>query len=140
MPIINPNSRRFIVLTSLVAALFLYSCSVITSTMKPGAVDISTETRKNGHLVQIRFGHPVGPVTALLAQGHWLVVTIADTLLDVDGLESFRSSTIDSVDVTRFSIALQLAFHLTIEANAVEVIHDDPSREVLISLFTNKKR
>jgi hypothetical protein len=136
----NSNAGRSLILASFTAGIFLSSCVVITSTTKPAALEISTETLTNGHLIQIRTGHPVGPVTALLAQRRWLVVTIADTALDADGLEVFRSSFIDSVQTTRFSIALQIAFRLTVDADVVDVIHVEPSRDVLISLFTGRNK
>ena len=103
-------------------------------------LDMRIESLENGHLVHIRVDRPVGSVTALVTTGQWLVVTIADSLLDAKKIESSRSSLIDTVEITNFPTVLQLAFHLTIEVDAVEVIHADPSEDILISLFTPRRR
>lgn len=140
IPLMNPRIRCSFILGSVAAGIFFSSCAVVAPTMKPEALTISTEALKNGHLIQIRAGHPVGPVTALLSQGRWVIVTIADTLLDLEKSRLFRSRLVDSVDVARFSIACQIAFRLTVDVDAVEVIHADPGSDILLSLFTKRKQ
>lgn len=120
--------------------LLLSSCSVFTPAIRTGTLDMRIESLENGHLMHIRVDRPVGSVTALVTTGQWLVVTIADSLLDAKKIESSRSSLVDTVEITNFSTVLQLAFHLTVGVDAVEVIHDDPSQDILISLFTPRKR
>lgn len=118
------------------AGVVLCSCAIFTPAMKFGVLEMTTETLKNGYLIQIKADRPVGTVGAVVTSGNWLLVTFADSLLDADALEEFRSEFIDSVEITHFSSALQLALHLTVAVGSVEVIHVDPSREVLISLFS----
>ena len=132
----NRGIRCLLIPASLAASLFLYSCAIFTPAMKLGVLEMTTETLKNGYLIQIKADRPVGSVGAVVTRGNWLLVTIADSLLDADALEEIRSEFIDSVEITNFSSALQLAFHLTVTVGSVEVIHVDPSREVLISLFS----
>lgn len=98
------------------------------------------ESLENGHLINIRADRPVGAVSALVTSAQWLVVTIADSVLDATNIETFRSSLIDTVEITHFPTGLQLAFHLTVNVDAVEVIHANPSREILLSLFTSRKK
>jgi len=135
-PVMTSHPVRSVVPVSLVACLLLSSCAIFTPATRLGVVDVKTETLKNGHLIQLRVDRPVGPVSAVVTQGNWLLVTFVDSLLDANALESFRSEFIDSVEITHFPSALQLSFHLTVAVDAVEVVHVEPSRDVLISLFT----
>jgi len=62
-------------------------------------------------------------------------VTVADSLVDARALASFQGTFVDSVEVSRFPVSLQISFHLTVEIDAVEVVHEKPGNDVLISLF-----
>lgn len=132
----NQGFSRLAITALLAAGLFLSSCAVFAPAMKLGVLEMTTETLKNGYLIQIRVDRPVGAVSAVVSRGNWLLVTFVDSLLDAEELESFTSEFIDSVEITHFSSALQLALHLTVAVSSVDVIHVDPSREVMISLFS----
>ncbi len=132
--------RLFYCCTVSLAILLVSSCSIFTPAIKTGTLDMRIESLQNGHLVHIRVDRPVGSVSALVTPAQWLVVTIADSVLDAKNIESFRSSLIDTVEITYFPTVLQLSFHLTIPVDAVELIHADPSQDVLISLFSSRKR
>jgi hypothetical protein len=134
------RSIQFFTPSFFASLLFLSSCSVSTPAIKTGVLDMTIENMENGHLVNIRIDRPVGAVSALVTTAQWLIVTIEDSLLDTKNLESFRSDLIDTVEITRFPTALQLTLHLTIGVDAVEVIHANPGQDVLLSLFTSKKR
>ena len=134
------RSIRFFTASFFTGLLFLFSCSVFTPAIKTGVLDMTIESMENGHLVNIRVDRPVGAVSALVTPSQWLVVTIADSVLDAKNIESFRSDLIDTVEITRFPTVLQLTFHLTVNVDAVEVIHADPSQDILISLFASRKK
>ena len=140
VPNVKTSRKKFMVSLAIAAGLVLQSCAVFKPGASTAVLEVSSRSLMNGHLIQIVIDRPVGTVTAFVSRGNWLIVTLEDSLLDTPDVESFRSQFTDSVEVTRFPVALQLAFHLTITVEAVEVIHEEPSPEVLISLFANPKK
>ena len=99
---------------------------------------MNTETRKNGYLLNIRVDRPVGDVNAFIAQEHWLIVTVVDSLVDTKSLASFSSAFIDKLEIDHFPTALQLAYRLNVHIGTIEIIHQNPGHEISISLFSSK--
>jgi len=123
----------------LAASLIAASCSVFVPARRVAALTAAGETMSNGYLIHLRSDRPLGPTTALLSRGRWVLVTVADSLVDAAALKLFRGTFVDSVEVSRFPVSLQISFHLTVEIDAVEVVHEEPGNDVLISLFAKRK-
>lgn len=125
---------------SVTIVLWVTSCAALVPSAGVGVMEMRTDSYDNGHVVEFVADRPVGAVSALVTRGRWLVVTIVDTLLETSELEMFRSSVVDTVEITRFPTALQVACHLTFRPDGFEVVHTDPSPSVVISLFTARKK
>lgn len=126
------------VLTSLAvvsALLWLSGCA-----RKPGGIEhVEIEKLDNGYLLRLRTEYPVGDVTAFVGPGNWLLITVADSTLDTTRIAQLRTSLVDSVEIGSFQTALQISLHMTIPIDRVEVVHQNPSKDVLISLFRKRR-
>ncbi len=111
---------------------FLSSCAGSAGAGRGG---LSMEKLGNGYLVRIVAENNVGEGSAFVGPDNWLIVTIADSTFQLQGVESFQSPLVDSVEVTPFRTAVQIAFHMTKEVEKVELIRQKPPNEILISLF-----
>jgi len=100
---------------------------------------VGIEKMQNGYLFKIRTEHPVGDVSAFVGPGNWLLVTVVDSLLDTTRIAAFRSSLVDTVEVRHFRSAFQFSLHFTTRISRVEVVHDNPGREILISVFREEE-
>ncbi len=129
----RPASANIFLL--LAASLLAASCAVFAPARRVAALTAAGETMSNGYLIHLRSDRPLGRTTALLSQDRWVLITIADSLVDAGALASFQAAFVDSAEVSRFPISLQISFHLTVEIDAVEVVHEKPGNDVLISLF-----
>ncbi|GEM_PF-6075407 len=123
----------------LAASFIAASCSVFVPARRVAVLEGTAETMSNGYLIHLRSDRPLGPTSALLSRGRWVLVTVADSLVDARALASFQGTFVDSVEVSRFPVSLQISFHLTVEIDAVEVVHEEPGNDVLISLFAKRK-
>lgn len=124
-----------ILLLTVSMALWLTDCE-----RKLGGVEyVGVEKMQNGYLFRIRTEHPVGDVSAFVGPGNWLLVTVVDSLLDTTRIAAFRSSLVDTVEVRHFPSAFQFSLHFTTRIDRVEVVHDNPGREILISVFRDKE-
>lgn len=117
--------------------VFLGSCAIFASS-GAGLATLDIEEFGNGYLLRIVAENQVGEAAAFIGPGNWLIVTVADSTLELKEEDSFRSPLVDSVEVTRFATATQVSLRLTRPVGAVEVIRQKPENEILISLFLRK--
>jgi hypothetical protein len=135
----KPRSKHSRVAALLAISLLLRGCTASPPALKHAMVEVLTDSMKNGYLIEIHTRNPVGSVNAFISRERWLIVTIVDSTLTTDKLESYRSPIVDSVEVAHFRTSLKLAFRLTLPVDAAEVIHENPSRNILISLFASPR-
>ncbi len=118
------------------ACLSVGSCAVLRLTSTRDMVEVRSQSLDNGYLIALSADRPIGEVTAFITRGRWLVVTVADSLLDVGDLATSKPSFVDSVEVTKFPSVLQLAFRLTVRVEHVEIVQNHIRPDVWISLFS----
>lgn len=121
------------------AVLMLSSCGIF-SPAGAGLASLTVEQLSNGYLIRIVAENDVGEAAAFVRPDNWLIVTIADSTLRMKELTTFRSTLVDSVEVTPFATAVQVSLRLTKQVDAVEVIRQKPVNEILISLFLRKQK
>ena len=128
------NSSRLAVIELLVLMVLLGTdCS-----RRPGGIEyLGIEKMENGYLFRLRTEHQVGDVSAFVGPGNWVLITVADSTLDTTNMASLRSGIVDSLEIQKFESAFQLSLHLKTPIGRVEVVHRNPSNEILISLFRN---
>jgi HAMP domain-containing protein len=119
-------------------AIFIGACSLFAPLKSTGA-SIEIEELSNGYLIHIVTDQPVGEVSAFLSSGNWLLITIADSTIEDLSIESIHSEFVDSAEVNSFPSAVQISLHLTMIVDALDVLHEDQSSNIMISVFTRKE-
>lgn len=127
------SAKRLLAITAATAALS--SCGTFSPAVKFDSVELHVEKLQNGYLVEILTENPVGEVSTLVTRPYWLIVTIADTLLDTIAVAAYRSAIVDSTEVRRFETATQFAVRMTKPISSAEVISTAERRKILISVF-----
>jgi hypothetical protein len=103
--------------------------------VKFSSAELRVEKLQNGYLVELITENPVGEVSTLVTRPQWLIITIADTLLDTTAVAAYRSAMVDSTEVRRFETATQFAVRMTRPISSAEVISTAEKRKVVISVF-----
>ena len=127
------SARRLSAITAVTVALS--SCGTFSPAVKFNSAEIHVEKLQNGYLVEILTGNSAGEVSTLVTRPNWLIVTIADTLLDTVAVAAYRSAMVDSTEVRRFETATQFAVRMTKPISSAEVIPTAERRKILISVF-----
>ncbi len=117
------------------AALLLAACSVFSPALKFGSATLRVNELQNGFLVEIQTENPVSDVTTAVPGSRWLIITIADTLLDTSAIAVYRSREIDSTEVRRFETATQFALRFRRAISSTELIPGKDRRTILLSVF-----
>lgn len=104
-------------------------------TARFGSAELSIEERGNGYLIEILTENPVGDVATLITPGNWLIVTIADTLLDTASVAGYRSAMVDSTLAHRFGTATQFSLRFMKPISSAEILREARRRNILISVF-----
>lgn len=115
------------------------SCGVLPLATRSASLEVRSQTLANGYLISLSSDRKINDVTAFIARGNWLVVTVVDSLLETTDALTAQPAFADSVEVTRFPTLLQLAFRLTVDVADVEVVEDPASGHVWISLFAGRR-
>ena len=112
----------------------------ISVSATPHGFDFSTlkmEKKSNGMLIRIPVKRPLSEFESWLRRDGWLYVTIADATADVDALDKTPSfGLVKKVVAIQSPTAVQLTFKLSGKIAASEIIKDESSNDILISLRT----
>jgi N-acetylmuramoyl-L-alanine amidase len=96
---------------------------------------ITFEEKANGTLIRIRSASTLRDIETLLRQDNWLYVTIPDARADTTALNATAGAgLVRGVVAIQTPTALQLTFRLTGKVATSEVLRDDLSADLLISL------
>ena len=111
--------------------------------VRAGAVsgfDFSTlhmEQKSNGMLIRVPASRPLTDFESWLKQDGWLYVTIADARADVDALNKLKPvGLIRKIVAIQSPTSVQLTFRLSGKIAASEIIKQENSNDILISLRT----
>jgi N-acetylmuramoyl-L-alanine amidase len=112
----------------------------ITSSSPPSGFDFTTlkmEKKSNGMLIRIPVRRPLNEFESWLKHDGWLYVTIADANADVDALNKIPAfGLVKKVVAIQSPTAVQLTFKLSGKIAASEIIKEESSNDILISLRT----
>ncbi len=102
--------------------------------------DFSTlhmERKSNGMLIRIPASRPLTDFESWLKQDGWLYVTIADARADVDALNKLKPvGLVRKIVAIQSPTSVQLTFRLSGKIAASEIIKQDNSNDILITLRT----
>lgn len=102
--------------------------------------DFSTlhmERKSNGMLIRIPASRPLTDFESWLKQDGWLYVTIADARADVDALNKLKPvGLVRKIVAIQSPTSVQLTFRLSGKIAASEIIKEDNSNDILITLRT----
>ncbi len=110
------------------------------STGAPKQYDIAgvgVEGRKNGYLLRIHSKKKVADADRFLRDDNWLYVTLPNTTVDTAALDAIEpGSLIEKTVAVQSPTSAQISFKLTKKVGTSEIVQDDRSNDILISLHT----
>ncbi|MEK9137681.1 MAG: N-acetylmuramoyl-L-alanine amidase, partial [Bacteroidota bacterium] len=99
---------------------------------------LKMESRSNGMLIRIPSSRQLSDFESWLKNDGWLYVTIADAKADVDALNKLKPvGFIKKIVAIQSPTSVQLTFKLSSKIAASEIIRDENSNDILISLRTS---
>ena len=113
--------------------------SVLVEGSSPIAVfDIPTldfEPKANGLVIRVRAKKPLNDFESWLRQDGWLYVTIADARADTQAINNLKpGGMISRIVAIQTPTSVQLTFKLSGKVAASEIIRDDNSGDILVSI------
>jgi len=109
-------------------------CGLFTSTTTMVS-SASVDKKENGFLVELPGSSRTPQVEALVTQRYWVIVTIVDPLYDLEPLDRFSSPHVDSLEVARFTSAVQVSLRFRREVAKASVVSVPSDPSILISVF-----
>ncbi|MBM2841893.1 MAG: N-acetylmuramoyl-L-alanine amidase [Bacteroidetes bacterium] len=112
----------------------------LSAAFSPTGFDFSTlrmEPKSNGMLIRIPVNRPLHEFESWLKKDGWLYVTIADAKADVDAINKLKPvGMVKRIVAIQSPTSVQLTFKLSGKIAASEIIKEEPSNNILISLRT----
>jgi len=97
------------------------------------------ERKANGHLIRIPSSKPLADYESWLRPDGWLYVTIADARADTAALNRIQpSGIVKKVIAIQSPTAVQLTFRLSGTVKTTEIVRDQGSNDLLISIHTEE--
>lgn len=98
---------------------------------------LELQTKENGMLIRIPVARPLNEFESWLKQDGWLYVTIADAKANIDALNKIKpAGIIKKIVAIQSPTAVQLTFKLAGKVATSEIIRDEHSNDILITLRT----
>lgn len=151
LPVINAAGTYFAPLASF-TALFPIALDLsatydaeaailrLSKTTNPKGYDFSTlrmEPKSNGMLIRIPAHRPLQDFESWLKRDGWLYVTIANAKADVDAINKLKPvGMVKKIIAIQSPTSVQLTFKLSGKIAASEIIKEETSNDILISLRT----
>jgi len=120
---------------ALAVAVSLAGCGLLPSASVTRTPVVSLELKENGFLIDLPGNDRHPQVEALVTQEHWVIVTIVDPLFDLEPFDRFTSPHVDSVEVTRFTSAVQVALRFSDHVGEAYVVSSPSDPFIRISVF-----
>ncbi len=112
----------------------------LSTSASPKGFDFTTvtmEAKSNGMLIRIPAKRPLKDFESWLKKDGWLYVTIADAKADVDAINRLKPvGMVRKIVAIQSPTAVQLTFKIAGKIAASEIINDEQSNDILISLRT----
>ncbi len=98
---------------------------------------LSLETKSNGMVIRILSHKPLPDLESWLRPDGWLYVTVADAKADVRAIDAVKPvGIIKQIVAIQSPTSVQLTFKLAGKVAASEILHDQASNDVLVSIRT----
>ena len=98
---------------------------------------LKLEVKSNGMLIRIPIAQPLHDFESWLKQDGWLYVTIADAKADIDAINRIKPvGLIKKIVAIQSPTSVQLTFKISGKIASSEIIKDESSNDILISLRT----
>jgi N-acetylmuramoyl-L-alanine amidase len=102
----------------------------------PSLTGIDVQERKNGYLLRLHLTAKVSDASRSLQVGDWMYVTLAGTVGDTVKLDTtFSTGMIKRIQPIQTETALQLSLHLRKKISSSEIVYDQTSNDILLTLI-----